>query len=191
MVSISPARVARPPDSICAITIARLTGTPERAAEEALAPAARICLPVDVRRNRICKAAQTASATNTRTDTKPNTFSLPISVKLLGSALNASASVRTIMAPKNRLMVARVMMKLFTPVFTTVIPFTQPSADPKASAAITDGMTGRPTTCISQPPNITEDTAIDPTARFMPPVANTTIIEQPMTMSMATTRPRA
>ena len=82
------------------------------------------------------------------------------------------------------------MMKLLTPVLTIAKPFSQPSsaaerqrprpwrAAPAARAS-----------CISQPLAITAQTPIAPTARFMPPVASTTICEKPMTMSTASDRP--
>ena len=58
------------------------------------------------------------------------------------------------------------------------------------SASATATGIGRPRSWSRKPVAITAQTPIEPTARFIPPVARTTICEKPMTMSTASERPR-
>ena len=102
--------------------------------------------------------------------------------------MNASAWVRTIIAPKKMLIVASVTMKLCTPILVVSWPFSQPRKAPITMAPAMAGRIGTPTTCISQPPAMTDATPMEPTARLSPPVTSTTIIDRPMTMSMPMTR---
>ena len=79
------------------------------------------------------------------------------------------------MAPENRFALASVTTKLLTPLLAIVKPLSQPSAPPRISANAQAIEMGRPATCIRYPPIMTTQTPIEPTDRFMPPVASTTI----------------
>src|SRR5271154_175129 len=81
------------------------------------------------------------------------------------------------------------MMKLLTPVRVMTNPLSQPSAAPSVSAPAMARGIGNPSVCMSQPPVITAQTPIEPTERFMPPVASAAICAKPMTMSTASARP--
>ena len=116
-------------------------------------------------------------------ETRPAIFSRPKAPTSGGSALSGTALVMISIAPEKRLALASVMTKLLTPVRTMAKPFSQPSAPPSASAPAIATGTGSPSVCISVPAVITAQTPIEPTARFMPPVASTTICANPMTMS--------
>ena len=108
-----------------------------------------------------------------------------------GRLRKASACVSQIINPKYTLIVAKVMMKLCTPVRTTITPLIAPSSAPPKSSKI--NAIGRllPIPSSNQPPNMTAETPIEPTDKFSPPVTITTIIEKPITTSMEMLRPSA
>ena len=79
-------------------------------------------------------------------------------------------------------------MKLCSRVLTTIRPLTAPSAPPAMTPTRTAASVGIPTTWTAQPVAMAAETPIAPTARLRPPVTSTTIIEKPMTPSIAMVR---
>ena len=92
------------------------------------------------------------------------------------------------MPPKKMLIVASVTMKLCRRVLMTIRPLMAPSNAPMPTPTRMAMMTGNPTDCAAQPMVIAAETPMAPTARFSPPVTSTTIIEKPMTVSIAMVR---
>ena len=88
-------------------------------------------------------------------------------------------------------MVAKVTIKLCTPVFTVTYPLIHPKNVPKIKIKSIDGSVGIPIDSIHHPPNIAVETPIAPRERFKPPVKITTIIASPTIISMDATRDNA
>ena len=95
------------------------------------------------------------------------------------------------MAPENRLALASVMMKAVDagPDDGDAVQPAERAAEDERRERRRVGPAGRASASGSRQHHA--QTPIEPTARFMPPVASTTICEKPMTMSMASERPSA
>ena len=119
------------------------------------------------------KIEQIATAMRSSGDNTPAILNLPKAPTSGGRRSSGTAFVTISIAPENRLALASVTMKLLTPVRVMTNPLSQPSAAPSPSAPTKATGIGSASVCMRKPPSITAHTPMEPTEKFIPPVAST------------------